>query len=534
MIRHTQHGRQLERDPFHRNPVYPPSRTATDTCFLYDADISRLPAYNIEAEPDFDLFEMGRLMGAECLLYDQYMTGRNPDHYAPVTSTSRPASHHYPPPAYHDRDRDRYPSTNIHSFDKHGGYYNRPENRIDQRYPPPASAGSDYPAQSRHPPTASGDKRGGGGFSSSHHGEVENREHQKERPNYGDTKHYREPPPPHYGDADRHRETPHYGDTDRHRETPHYGDTDRHRETPHYGDTDRHRETPHYGDTDRHSSGNRHGNSGITYVPSGGDGTISNLYPAKQINGANHFPFKHDSDREDRFPPPPGKDLHNRYPGHHSSRPSSHDSDRYLPRPLKPSYPQQRLNNKFAAQGHPGIHGNKETYVPPRPSSSNRYPPHPPEQVVSTGSITTVGGRDKFPVPGGSHYPSPSHEPQHTDENPLHPSEDNQFVQGSGHGWKPHPPPSPPHANNFPGRPQNLQKQPGTSDFVDNDIGHSSTASPTDGSSSRPENGPIDSSSTGNKSSHTNGGMSSSTPPYYDERREGCLPLMCVSVESRL
>ena len=121
---HTERGR--ERDPFHRR-----DQQDYENCLLHDVDITRLPTTNILPDPDFDLFEMGRLMGAECVLYDQYVNRRpgDSDHDRHPSGTSLP-----PRPAYDDRNRDR----DRDRYDYHGrrpGYYDRPQDRVDN-YPP--------------------------------------------------------------------------------------------------------------------------------------------------------------------------------------------------------------------------------------------------------------------------------------------------------------------------------------------------------------------------------------------------------------
>lgn len=54
----------------------------------------------MEPDPDFDLYEMGRLMGAECMLQNQW-GGSGRDRYRPVTSTTSSVGEWY------DRDRQR-------------------------------------------------------------------------------------------------------------------------------------------------------------------------------------------------------------------------------------------------------------------------------------------------------------------------------------------------------------------------------------------------------------------------------------------
>jgi len=90
-------------------------------CTLYDVDISRLSQYDIVGDPDFDLYELGRLMGAECVLHDQYLNRR------PPTGTQ------YIPPPYEPERRDhRYP---FPSGGSHGQIYDRGYDRErDQSY----------------------------------------------------------------------------------------------------------------------------------------------------------------------------------------------------------------------------------------------------------------------------------------------------------------------------------------------------------------------------------------------------------------
>ncbi|XP_021964723.1 uncharacterized protein LOC110859989 [Folsomia candida] len=61
-------------------------------CQLYESDLSRLPSYNVEPDMDFDLYEMGRLIGGECMLNGQWGAGGGSGlgggRYRPVTSTS--------------------------------------------------------------------------------------------------------------------------------------------------------------------------------------------------------------------------------------------------------------------------------------------------------------------------------------------------------------------------------------------------------------------------------------------------------------
>ena len=113
-ISHTERGR--ERDPFHRRDTQD-----YDNCFLHDVDVTRLPTQNIIPDPDHDLFEMGRLMGAECVLYDQYVNRRPGDEsryesrYPGSTSSTWTSSTHdynYRPTSStfndrYDRDRER-------------------------------------------------------------------------------------------------------------------------------------------------------------------------------------------------------------------------------------------------------------------------------------------------------------------------------------------------------------------------------------------------------------------------------------------
>ena len=99
----------------------------------------------------YDLYELGRLMGAECVLYDQYLNRRPPPtdgfkhtHFTPVVpelpwrerDRDRPISGPYYPPTSRPYDDNRF---DFHS--KRPGSFYLPENKvIDDGFPRPGSA----------------------------------------------------------------------------------------------------------------------------------------------------------------------------------------------------------------------------------------------------------------------------------------------------------------------------------------------------------------------------------------------------------
>jgi hypothetical protein len=111
---------------------FSPPIVAAQSCQLYETDLSRLPSYNVESDPDFDLYEMGRIMNGKCMLEQQRGQGGSLfqyDKYPPVTSTMRP---------YYN-DHQRYPPTRDPYYPRGGGY---PDHRPVGGYPDHRPVGS--------------------------------------------------------------------------------------------------------------------------------------------------------------------------------------------------------------------------------------------------------------------------------------------------------------------------------------------------------------------------------------------------------